>query len=186
MTFIQNHATQIISLLTLASNVIFVAVLVVIAFHAGSRYKLFHFIHKYILELLFAGIISAVVGSLVYSNIVGFPPCELCWIQRICLYPQAIITFMAMRRGDKKIVDYLVPLSVIGALVAFYHSLVQWGFSPFGSAIACTSIGGECTKVYVDAYSYITIPFMSFTIFIYIIAMKWAYYHREKKIKNGQ
>jgi disulfide bond formation protein DsbB len=184
--FIQNHATQVISLLTLLSHVIFIGVLVIIIAHAGSRYKLYHFVHKYILKLLFWGILSAVVGSLVYSNIVGYPPCELCWIQRIFLYPQLIIVYMAMRRDDKRIIDYLIPLSVMGALVAFFHSLVQWGFSPLGSTIGCVAVGGECAKVYVDSYAYITIPFMSFTVFAYIIAMKFIYRHREKKIKNGQ
>jgi disulfide bond formation protein DsbB len=184
ISFIQNHTTQVISLLTLLSHLIFLTVLIVIALHAGSRYKLYHFVHKHILKLLFWALLAAVVGSLVYSNIVGYPPCELCWIQRIFLYPQLIIVFMAMRRDDKRIIDYLVPLSFIGAAVALFHSLVQWGFSPLGSAIGCVAVGGECAKIYVDAYSYITIPFMSFTVFVYIITMKLVYRHREKKLKN--
>ncbi len=180
--FIQTHATQVIGFLTLLSNIIFVAVVLVIIFHAGSRYKFYHFIHKYVLELLFAGIMSAVIGSLVYSNIVGFPPCDLCWYQRIFLYPQAIIVFIAMRRGDKTIIDYLVPLSILGAIVALYQSLIQWGISLGPATIGCVSLGGECAKVYVKTFSYITIPFMSLTVFVYIIALKLIYYHRNKAL----
>ena len=184
ITFIQTNATPIIGFLTLLSNIMFVAVLVVIIFHAGSRYKFFHFVHKHILQLLFWAILAAVVGSLIYSNIVGYPPCDLCWIQRICMYPQLIIVFMAMRRGDKTVLDYLMPLSIIGALVALYQSFIQWGYS-VGPTLACTSVGGECAKVYVKVYSYITIPFMSFTVFVFIIALKLIYYHKNKSLNTN-
>jgi disulfide bond formation protein DsbB len=99
------------------------------------------------------------------------------------LYPQAIIVLMAMYRKDKTIIDYLVPLSVLGAIVALYQSLIQWGFT-FGSILDCTAVGGACTKVYVNEYSYITIPFMSFSVFVYIIALKFVYYHKDTKIRK--
>ncbi len=183
-TFILANATPIVGFLTLLSNVIFIAVLIVILVHADSRKHLYNFIHKYILELLFFGILSAVVGSLVYSDIVGFPACDLCWWQRIFMYPQLIIVALAYYRKDKTVIDYLVPLSVIGAVLALYQSIVQWGFS-FGLSGGCVAAGGECAKVYFMQYSYITIPFMSFTVFVYIIAMKYIYYSKNKQIKNG-
>lgn len=180
---IQVDASPIIGFLTLLSNIVFVVVLGVIVVHAGSRTKLYNFVHKYILELLFAGIMSAVIGSLIFSEIVGFPPCDLCWYQRILLYPQAIIVLMALVRKDKTVIDYLVPLSLLGAMVSLYQSFVQWGFF-LGSGIGCVSVGGECAKVYVMQYSYITIPFMSFTIFAYIIALKFVYYHKNRQINK--
>src|SRR3989344_2964673 len=121
ISFIQANATSTVSFLTLLSNIIFVAVLVVILFHADSRKHLYNFVHKYILELLFFGILAAVVGSLIYSDIVGFPPCELCWWQRIFMYPQLIILALAWHRKDKTVIDYLVPLSVMGAVLALYQ-----------------------------------------------------------------
>lgn len=182
---IQINATAIIGTLTLISNIIFVLVLGAILAHSGSRAKFYAFVHKYILELLFWGVMSAIVGSLVYSDIVGFPPCDLCWWQRIFMYPQAIILALAMRRRDKTVIDYLVPLSVLGALVALYQSFVQWGFS-FGLSGGCAAAGGECAKVFFTEYSYITIPFMSFSVFVYIIALKFVYYHKERHIRNGR
>ena len=183
IALIQANATPIIGFLTLISNIIFVVVLIVIIFHSGSLAKLYSFVHKYILELLLWGILAAVVGSLVYSNIIGFPPCDLCWYQRIFMYPQLIIVALALYRKDKTVIDYLVPLSVLGAIVALYQSFIQWGFS-LGSIVSCASVGGECAKVYVKEYSYITIPFMSFTVFIYIIALKFIYYHKNRSLKN--
>ena len=181
--FIQAHATSIVSFLTLVSNILFVAVLVVIIIHADSRKHLYIFVHKYILELLFFGILSAVIGSLVYSNIVGFPPCDLCWWQRIFMYPQLIIVALAYYRKDTRVIDYLVPLSVIGAVLALFQSFLQWGFS-FGLSGGCAAVGGECAKVYFTQYSYITIPFMSFTVFVYIIAMKFIYYHKNRSLNK--
>ena len=183
-SFIQTNATPIVGFLTLLSNIIFVGVLAIIIVHAETRAKLYAFVHKYILELLFWAVLGAVVGSLVYANIIGFPPCDLCWYQRIFMYPQLIILFIAMRRKDKSVIDYLVPLSVIGGVIALYHSFIQWGFS-IGPLIGCASVGGECAKVYVREFSYITIPFMSFTVFAYIIVMKFFYYSHSNKLKNG-
>jgi disulfide bond formation protein DsbB len=184
-TFIQSHATSIISFFTLISNIIFIVVLLVIIAHTDTRKHLYNFVHKYILELLFVGILAAVVGSLVYSNLVGFPPCDLCWWQRIFMYPQLIIVAMAWRKKDTTILDYLVPLSVIGALIALYQSFIQWGFS-FGIAGGCAAAGGECAKVYFTQYGYITIPVMSLTVFIYILSLKFVYYHKSWKLKNGR
>lgn len=183
--FIQTSATPVIGFLTLASNVIFLAVIIVILFHSDSRKHFYNFVHKYILELLFFGILSAVVGSLIYSDIVGFPPCDLCWWQRVFMYPQLIILAFALYKRDKTVIDYLVPLSIIGAFIALFQSFVQWGFS-FGVDGGCVAVGGECAKVYFTQYSYITIPFMSFTVFIYIIALKFVYYHKDRKIRNGR
>lgn len=183
--FIQTVATPTISFLTFISNIIFVIVLVTIFFHSGSRAKFYSFVHKYVLELIFFIILSAVVGSLAYSDVIGFTPCDLCWWQRIFMYPQLVIVALAIYRKDKSIIDYLVPLSVMGAIVALYQSLVQWGFS-FGVEGGCLALGGECAKVYFTSYSYITIPFMSFTVFIYIIALKFVYYHKTRNIRNGR
>lgn len=184
VNLIQTNAAPVVGFLTLLSNIVFVVVLIVIAAHSGTRAKMYAFVHKYILQLLFWGIMAAVVGSLVYSNIVGFPPCDLCWYQRLFLYPQAIIVLMAMFRKNKTIIDYLVPLSILGGVVALYQSIIQWGFS-FGSILNCTAIGGECAKVYVREYSYITIPFMSLSVFVYIIALKLVYYHHNRKINRN-
>jgi disulfide bond formation protein DsbB len=184
-TFLQSNSTSLIAFFTFVSNIIFVLVVLVILVHADSRKHLYNFVHKYILELLFFGILSSVVGSLVYSDVVGFVPCDLCWWQRIFMYPQLIIVGMALYKKDKTVIDYLVPLSVIGAFIALFHSFVQWGFS-FGIEGGCAAVGGECAKVYFTEYSYITLPFMSFTIFMYIIALKFVYYHKDWKIKNGK
>jgi hypothetical protein len=50
--------------------------------------------------LLGAGIAAlATAGSLWFSEGAGFPPCELCWYQRIAMYPLVVVLGMAAFRG---------------------------------------------------------------------------------------
>ena len=72
-------------------------------------------------------IVAAVTmgGSLYYSQVANFIPCELCWAQRICLYPFAIVLLVAALRRDRKVWTYVVPVAVIGAGIASYHVQLQ-------------------------------------------------------------
>ena len=69
-------------------------------------------------ELWAAFVVSSIAtgGSLFFSEIAGFVPCELCWYQRICMYPLSIITLLAAIRGDFRVARYLLPLPVVGAV----------------------------------------------------------------------
>jgi disulfide bond formation protein DsbB len=177
--FIQNNINAVIGIGTLISHIVFVAVLVFLVAHPKFRTTLYRFIHRHVLTILFIEAMAALLGSLAYSSIVGFAPCELCWVQRIFIYPQALIAFVAMLKKDKSVVDYLFPMSIIGALVALYQSFIQWGFA-LSSVAKCVSVGGECARVYVNLYGYITIPFMSFTIFAYSLGVMLIYYQARK------
>ncbi|HEY6029616.1 MAG TPA: disulfide bond formation protein B, partial [Gaiellaceae bacterium] len=74
-------------------------------------------------ELWAAFVVAAVAtgGSLFFSEIAHFPPCELCWFQRICMYPLSITTLLAALAGEFRIARYLVALPVAGAGVSVYH-----------------------------------------------------------------
>src|SRR3974390_206456 len=60
-------------------------------------------------ELWAAFVVAAVAtgGSLYYSQVVGFIPCELCWFQRICMYPLSIILLLMAIRGENRAARYL-------------------------------------------------------------------------------
>ena len=180
MLFIQTYITSFVTTITLISHIVFIVGLLLLIVHKNFRTWVYDFVYKQVLLLLFLTSLSAVIGSLAYSNILGFPPCELCWIQRIFMYPQVILVFMAMIKRDKNIVDYLLPLSIICALVSLYQSLTSWGY--FTSLLGCTSAGGACSKVYVLEYGYITIPFMAFTVFVYLIVISIIYYKAKKEV----
>jgi disulfide bond formation protein DsbB len=176
---IQSNITAVVAFLTLLSNIVFVVVIISLYVRKDIKNYVYSFVNKYVLELIFFSSMSALVGSLLYSNVAGFPPCELCWIQRIFMYPQALLSFMAMIWKDKRMVTYLFPMSVLGGIVAFYHSLTNWGFE--GTLLGCTSVGGECSRVYVLEYGYITIPFMALTTFAYLLLISVIYFKSTKE-----
>lgn len=176
---IQSNITAVVAFLTLLSNIVFVVVIISLYVRKDIKNYVYSFVNKYVLELIFFSSMSALVGSLLYSNVAGFPPCELCWIQRIFMYPQALLSFMAMIWKDKRMVTYLFPMSVLGGIVAFYHSLTNWGLE--GTLLGCTSVGGECSRVYVLEYGYITIPFMALTTFAYLLLISVIYFKSTKE-----
>lgn len=166
--------TFFITTLTLVSNILFVLFVLVLAFDSNVRKFVFNYVGKYVLELLFVTSLGALVFSLWYSNVVNFPPCELCWIQRIFMYPQVLLSFLAMRKKDKSMVGYLLPMTILGTVVSLYHTLSDWGIGR--GLLACTSAEGDCAKVYVLEYGYITIAFMALSSFVYLLTISLIYY----------
>ena len=81
----------------------------------------------YELWLAFVVSATATAGSLFFSQVAHFVPCELCWYQRICMYPLALLTLLAALANDYRIARYLLPLPVIGAGFSVYHLLVENG-----------------------------------------------------------
>ena len=61
-------------------------------------------------ELWLAFLVSAIAtaGSLFFSEIANFIPCELCWYQRIFMYPVAIVTLLAAIANDHRVARYLL------------------------------------------------------------------------------
>ncbi|MBE3563987.1 MAG: disulfide bond formation protein B, partial [Hydrogenibacillus schlegelii] len=69
--------------------------------------------------------LAASLGSLFLSEVLRYLPCELCWYQRICMFPLALLLGIAAFRKDAGIVVYALPLSLIGGGVALYHVILQ-------------------------------------------------------------
>src|SRR5438093_4904353 len=55
-------------------------------------------------ELWLAFVVAAIAtgGSLFFSEIAHFVPCELCWYQRICMYPLSILTLLMAIHDDHR------------------------------------------------------------------------------------
>jgi disulfide bond formation protein DsbB len=99
------------------------------------------------------------LGSLYYSRIEHYIPCELCWYQRICIYPFAVILGIAAVRRDAGIRVYAVPVLAIGAIVAAYHSWIQ-AYPPVDGTSFCTA-DAPCTLRYVWEFGFVSLPFMA-------------------------
>lgn len=111
------------------------------------------------------------LGSLFFSEVMKYPPCILCWYQRICMYPLVLIFLSALFSTDTKVVRYSLPLTVVGLGIAIYHNLLYYNILP-ESASPCI-MGISCTTVQLQWLGFITIPFLSLMGFgiIFILLM---------------
>lgn len=100
--------------------------------------------------------IAAFLGSLIYSNVVLVPICDLCWYQRVAMYPLVLIYLIGIILNDKKCIIYAMPLALIGLSIAFYQVLLQAGIVP-NVLFGCRA-GVSCAEVTFRLFNVFTIP----------------------------
>lgn len=129
----------------------------------------------------FVLIVSAIAtfGSLGFTFLLNFTPCQYCWYQRIAMYPQALIAFVALLTNDLKVKKFFIPLSIIGVLLATYHTLMQI----FPNILECNDEVAKCSAKDFAEYGYITIPVMSLTAFIMILLISLIAWRNSQKKK---
>jgi disulfide bond formation protein DsbB len=110
------------------------------------------------------------LGSLFFSEVMKFPPCILCWYQRICMYPLVAIFLVGLFPFDRAVIKFSFPLVLIGWIISVYHNLLYYKILP-ESAAPCVQ-GISCTTVQIEWFGFITIPFLalaSFTLLLILI-----------------
>ena|GEM_PF-208699 len=105
----------------------------------------------------------ASLGSLFFSEVMDFPPCSLCWYQRIFMYPMVLVLGVGLLPFDAKAVRYALPLAVGGWLTALYHTLLYEGVIP-ESAAPCSQ-GVSCSEEYIELLGFLSIPLLSLLAF---------------------
>lgn len=158
----------------LGTGAIFLQVLSFVAlfllFIGPKKNKFLDFIDKHYLQLGFIVSLLASLFVLVYSEIVGFLPCYLCWYQRVFLFPVVFIFASAIWHKDRKIVKYVLPLLSVGFLVSVYQNFVYY-FTDTGNA-PCDASGVSCYQQLVSEFGgYISIPMLALTTFFALIAI---------------
>ena len=108
-------------------------------------------------------------GSLYYSKVQPFIPCELCWYQRICAYPFAVILGIAAWRRDGGIRVYAIPVFAIGVVISAYHTWIQ-AYPPSNGTSFCTA-DAPCTTRYVWEFGFVSLPFMALSALVVMIAL---------------
>ena len=116
---------------------------------------------------LIAGV--ATMGSLFFSEVMGFAPCVLCWYQRICIYPLVLIFGVGLFSFDAGVIKYALPLTIAGWFIALYHTLLYAGFIP--KSIQPCSEGVPCTEKYIELFGFLSIPLLSLLAFTVIITL---------------
>jgi len=135
------------------------------------------FIKKNLAQLALAQAAVASLGSLYFSEVLKFPPCVLCWYQRIFMYPLVLILAVGIWKKDKNLAYFTLPLSITGAVIVFYHNLLYYNIIPQSQA-PCT-LGISCTTKFFEWFGFITIPLLSLSAFITITIL--MLFHRKSK-----
>jgi disulfide bond formation protein DsbB len=154
----------------LLSNIAFVLLVVSIVLKNSIGIHLINLIGNNALALGFATSLGAVLGSLFYSEIIGYEPCVLCWWQRVFVFPWLVMFALAWWKKDKYVFTYVVPMAIMATVVSAYQVFAN---ASGLSLLECTATGGACSRIYVKEFGYITIPFMSLAVSIYILALAW-------------
>lgn len=168
---------KVLSLGTIFLQVVIVIIVINLIFFRRKTNFISVFFKEYTFILGFLIALGAFFCSLFYSNVVGYPPCELCWIERIFLYPQLILFGVALYKKDKSIVDYSIAFAVLGSLVSLYHVYVENGGLNVLSCANPSVTEVSCAIRYIYEFGYITMPLMALTlsIFIIVILMNYKY-----------
>ena len=106
-------------------------------------------------------------GSLFFSQIQPYVPCELCWFQRICMYPLSILLLFLAWHGDNRAARYLYVFPLFGAGTSIYQLLIEnhWVSTP----ATCQLGPANCATKWIDYFGYETIPTLALTGFLLLI-----------------
>jgi len=116
------------------------------------------------MQKIFALSLASALMTLIYSDVLGFEPCPLCWWQRIFLYPQVFILGMAWSKEKyhEAAIDISLIFSILGAAVALYHHVLQ--MMPAGT-LPCPATGPSCAQITFIEFGYVTFPMMALALF---------------------
>ena len=173
-----------IGALVIASSVI----VIVVAFLFSDRHrdKIMQIDYERWLIVIGSIAILATITSLIYQFIYKTPVCELCWWQRIFLYPIEIITLVAVWKKTKEAHITVAILATIGLFFASYHYYYHFQGFVLGNKLTLPcSYGGllpACTDSPILVFGFITIPFMGILIFVAVLLLAWI--AQQKLIKD--
>ncbi|MFM8303937.1 MAG: disulfide bond formation protein B [Actinomycetota bacterium] len=108
---------------------------------------------------------TATLGSLYYSEIADFVPCRLCWFQRICMYPLAVVLLVGVVLRDRRMRWYAVPFVAAGVPLSLYHFLMERGV--FTESRACSATV-PCAVPWFTELGFVTLAYMALSGFLLI------------------
>lgn len=120
-------------------------------------------------SLAFIVAATATLGSLYFSEVAEFIPCRLCWFQRIAMYPLSVVLLVGAIRRDEAVRWYAGPLAAIGAVIAGYHTLIEW--RPELDTGTCQLSGPSCTATWFREFGFVSLALMSLVGFLAILAL---------------
>lgn len=173
-----NHYLPLLTLIT------FVILILIYLHHFHFRItkkesKVLNIISSVALPLGFFATLFAMTVSLIYSDYLNQLACGLCWFQRIFIYSQVVLFAVAYIKNDLKIFTYTFYLSFVGGLIAIYHEYLQLGYNELVPCPVVSTVV-DCAKPTFISYQFVTFPFMSITLFMFLILLSTAVKYHKK------
>lgn len=130
--------------------------------------KIYNFLSAQALLGAFVISLAAMFGSLYLSEVAKYVPCELCWYQRILMYPQVLLLGLALAKKNRDVATQIIILCALGLAVAIYHVYLQSGGT---SLVPCstTALAVPCGVKNLQEFGYVTIPVMSLTSYTMVL-----------------
>lgn len=152
-----------------------------------NKQKLYlKFVASYVWIILILATAGGVATTLLYSEILGFVPCSLCWLQRIALYPQLLMVLVAFSLKDAKHFPlYGIALSIFGFIIATYQYILQALPQELHDSgiLPCLADGtADCSKKIMEVFGFVTFPFLSAVLFLFLIVL-YAHLYRAMRKK---
>lgn len=142
----------------------------VFLFFGPKKNGFLDYINHHFLILSFLISLFASVFPLVYSEIINYPPCVLCWWQRVFMFPTLFLFATALWDKDRRVVRYASSLLAIGFLISAYQNFIYY----FGdtSNVPCDASGVSCYQHLVSEFGgYISIPMLALTAFFALLTL---------------
>jgi len=109
MNFETIHYLNIVLGLGAIGLQLFSLVALFLIFFGPKKNMYLDFIDKHFLPIAFLVSLAASLFSLLYSEILNFAPCYLCWWARVFLYPQVLLFGVALWNKDRNVIKYVFP-----------------------------------------------------------------------------
>lgn len=155
-----------------------VLVLILLVLYRNKKNSILALIQKHFVLLGFLVSLSATAFSLVYSEIVNFVPCYLCWWARVLMVPITFLFGAALYYKDSLVTRYVWPLLTAGLILSLYHNIMYYFADT--SNLPCDASGVSCYQQLVSVYNgYISIPMLSLTsLFGVLVVLFVARYYK--------
>jgi disulfide bond formation protein DsbB len=124
----------------------------------------------------------ATLGSLWMSEVAGYVPCELCWFQRIAMYPLTIVLWVATWRRDAAVWLTVLPITGVGAAISVWHIAIERNPSMSGPC----DPQAPCAVLWVQELGFLTLPTMALVGFVAITVLSLAARPRPTQDATGE
>jgi disulfide bond formation protein DsbB len=136
-----------------------------------------HIRYEQYIALIAAISVASIIFSLTYQLVYETPVCELCWWQRIFLYPVSVISLVALWFRTRETHITTAILAGFGLYIACYHYYYHFQGYVLGKTLSIPcSFGGllpACTNSPILVFGFVTIPFMGIMVFGSFLILAW-------------